>query len=138
MRETDLEALLAELDQAASAVRLTLSLIASKARAQPPRRKPDVLRKALKLDAARRASTNGRAPARKASTHPRGAHTSKVKQQRAHTAALLRKLSTNEPRKFGLKAAGILVRRGYIKRVEPGLYLRTEKPFQAWPVPKEP
>lgn len=65
-------------------------------------------------------------PGRKPS---RGGYTSKLRQQRAATAKLLARFSTEEPRPTAhAQQLAVMLRHGYLKRVEGG-YLRTDKPF---------
>ena len=114
--------LLAFHENAAAAVRATLSLLA----AQPVDGRSSnglstVAKQALALDAQRQAVKH-------AGPRPRG---HKIRDRRQRSADYLKNFDTKEPRlpgefeRFGI---GSLVRRGYLQRKGPG-YIRTAKPY---------
>jgi hypothetical protein len=116
-----LERLLAHYEGAASAIRTTLSLLDGDERASAARNGHGVIAQAMKLDAAR-------AEAHDDDHRPK--YVSKIKAQRARTAAILKGLSRTEPgRVKDPKSVAVMVRHGYIRRQGDG-YVRTEKVFR--------
>lgn len=126
-----LRRMLAEHEQKAAAIRLTLDLLGVEVKAAKMNGHASVLADAIALDSARTGKTRrGR--------KPKQSHAAKVRAQRERSAAALAAFSTTTPREgaevtqeLGIpsRALGSLVRRGYLKRTRGGEYLRTAKGY---------
>ena len=117
--------LLAEHEQIAAAIRVTLGLLDGHEVEKKQRRAPDVISQAIALDAARRGKATRK-------SKPKPYNKAAIKVRRARTLKILDALSTTTPRPFPAPSLrgglGTLLRHGLIKKSGDG-YVRTAKPF---------
>jgi hypothetical protein len=124
-------------ERAAHAIRTTLELLDADAHESSTRRIATTIRTAQGIDAMRHAarSTENNPPAKRGRPRkkaPRSQTAVNVKAQRQRTADILATLDRKEPRPFPpdvTQLAGVLSRRGYVKRIAKGQFLRTAKEF---------